>query len=71
MNISDDLVVTTELSDTSKVILLIGKTSGLKEKADVYAHHIQTCRNDGGRDDKMLYQSILSQKNMVQLKILQ
>ena len=49
MNVSDDVVIATELSKISKEILLIGKTSDLMIKANAYAHHIQTCRDDWSR----------------------
>ena len=49
MNVSDDVVIATELSEISKEILLIGKTSDLMIKTNAYAHHIQTCRDDWSR----------------------
>ena len=55
MNVSDDVVIATELSKISKEILLIGKTSDLMIKANAYAHHIQTCRDDWSREFNKLY----------------
>ena len=55
MNVSDDVVIATELSEISKEILLIGKTSDLMIKANAYAHHIQTCRDDWSREFDKLY----------------
>ena len=55
MNVSDDVVIATELSEISKEILLIGKTSDLMIKANAYAHHIQTCRDDWSREFNKLY----------------
>lgn len=55
MNISNDVLVTSELSEISKEILKIGKESNLLIKADAYAHHIQVCRNDWSREFNKLY----------------